>query len=135
MAVSYIGVERVENHPVTQVEELFLVKCGRNLKRGQTESMLSLRFTLNSLVTVECRHTFPPNLSCARSECSFLFRCSVIIIIIIIIIIVVVVVVIIIIIIISFMQGIYTYIPETNYVPRVYSVAAILLLLSWCLDR
>jgi len=50
-------------------------------------------------------------------------------IIIIIIIIVVVVVVIIIIIIISFMQGIYTYIPETNYVPREYSVAAILLLL------
>jgi hypothetical protein len=35
----------------------------------------------------------------------------------------------IIIIIISFMQGIYTYIPETNYVPREYSVAAILLLL------
>jgi len=30
---------------------------------------------------------------------------------------------------ISFMQGIYTYIPETNYVPREYSVAAILLLL------
>ena len=27
------------------------------------------------------------------------------------------------------MQGIYTYIPETNYVPRQYSVAAILLLL------
>jgi len=38
-------------------------------------------------------------------------------------------IVIIIIIIISFMQGIYTYIPETNYVPREYSVAAILLLL------
>jgi len=37
--------------------------------------------------------------------------------------------IIIIIIIISFMQGIYTYIPETNYVPREYSVAAILLLL------
>ena len=35
----------------------------------------------------------------------------------------------IIIIIISFMQGIYTYIPETNYVFREYSVAAILLLL------
>ena len=35
----------------------------------------------------------------------------------------------IIIIIISFMQGIYTYIPETNCVPREYSVAAILLLL------
>ena len=37
--------------------------------------------------------------------------------------------IIIIIIIISFMQGIYTHIPETNYVPREYSVAAILLLL------
>ena len=32
-------------------------------------------------------------------------------------------------IIVSFMQGIYTYIPETNCVPREYSVAAILLLL------
>ena len=30
---------------------------------------------------------------------------------------------------ISFMQGIYIYIPETNYVPRESSVAAILLLL------
>ena len=38
-------------------------------------------------------------------------------------------IIIIIIIIISFMQGIYTYIPETNYVPREYSVTAILLLL------
>ena len=28
-----------------------------------------------------------------------------------------------------FMQGIYTYIPETNYVPKEYSVAAFLLLL------
>ena len=37
--------------------------------------------------------------------------------------------IIIIIIIISFMQGIYTYIPETNCVAREYSVAAILLLL------
>jgi len=27
------------------------------------------------------------------------------------------------------MQGIYSYIPETNYIPREYSVAAILLLL------
>jgi len=35
----------------------------------------------------------------------------------------------IIIIIISFMRGIYTYIPETNYVPTEYSVAAILLFL------
>jgi len=33
------------------------------------------------------------------------------------------------IIVISFMQGICTYIPETNYVPGEYSVAAILLLL------
>ena len=39
------------------------------------------------------------------------------------------IIIIIIIIIISFMQGIYTYIPETNYVPREYNVAAILLLL------
>jgi hypothetical protein len=37
--------------------------------------------------------------------------------------------IIIIIIIISFMHGIYTYIPETNYVPREYSVAVILLFL------
>ena len=37
--------------------------------------------------------------------------------------------IIIIIIIISFMQGIYTYIPETNHVPREYSVSAILSLL------
>jgi len=34
-----------------------------------------------------------------------------------------------IIIVITFMQGIYTYIPETNHVPTEYSVAAILLLL------
>ena len=39
------------------------------------------------------------------------------------------IIIIIIIIIISFMKVIYTYIPETNYVPRKYSVAAILLLL------
>ena len=39
------------------------------------------------------------------------------------------IIIIIIIIIISFMQCIYTYIPETNYIPREYSVAAILLLL------
>jgi hypothetical protein len=51
-------------------------------------------------------------------------------IIIIIIIIIIIVVIIIIIITISFMQGIHTYIPETNYVPREYSAAAILLLLS-----
>jgi len=51
-----------------------------------------------------------------------------IIIITIIIIIIIIVIVVIIIIIISFMQVIFTYIPETNYVPREYSVAAILLL-------
>jgi uncharacterized membrane protein len=30
---------------------------------------------------------------------------------------------------ISFMQGIYTYIPEINHVPRQYGIAAVLLLL------
>ena len=40
-----------------------------------------------------------------------------------------IIIIIIIIIIISFMQGIYTSIPETNYIPREYSAAAILLLL------
>jgi len=39
------------------------------------------------------------------------------------------IIIVIIIIIMSCVQGIYTYIPETNYVPREYSVAAILLLL------
>jgi hypothetical protein len=38
-------------------------------------------------------------------------------------------IIIIIIITISFMQGIYTYIPETNHVPKEYNVAAILSLL------
>jgi hypothetical protein len=33
------------------------------------------------------------------------------------------------IVIVSFMQGIYTYIPETIYIPREYSVAVILLFL------
>ena len=41
----------------------------------------------------------------------------------------IIIIIIIIIIITTFMQGIYTYIPETNCVPREYSVAAILLLL------
>ena len=40
-----------------------------------------------------------------------------------------IIIIIIIIIIISFMQGIYTYIPETNHVPRQYSVSPILSLL------
>jgi len=42
---------------------------------------------------------------------------------------VIIIIIIIVINIISFMQGIYTYIPETNYIPKEYSVAAILLLL------
>jgi len=41
----------------------------------------------------------------------------------------VIIITIITIIIIFFMQGIYTYIPETNCVPREYNVAAVLLLL------
>ena len=45
------------------------------------------------------------------------------------IIIIIITIIIIIIIIISFMQGIYIYIPETKYVPKEYSVAAILLFL------
>jgi len=44
-------------------------------------------------------------------------------------IIIIIIIIIIVIIIIFFMQGIYTYIPEKNYVPREYSVAAVLLLL------
>jgi len=39
------------------------------------------------------------------------------------------IIIIIITIITTFMQDIYTYIPETNYVPKEYSAAAILLLL------
>jgi len=39
----------------------------------------------------------------------------------------IIIIITIIIIIISFMQGSYNYIPETNYVPREYSVVAILL--------
>ena len=41
---------------------------------------------------------------------------------------IIIIIIIIIIIVISFRQGVYTYIPETNYVPREYSVAALLLL-------
>ena len=53
----------------------------------------------------------------------------------IIIIIIIIITIIIIIIIMYFMQGIYTYIPETNHVPREYSVAAILCLLFEVLIR
>jgi hypothetical protein len=48
----------MENHSVTQGGVLFLVECDRNLKSVQTGSMLSLRFTLNSLVKVEHMPTF-----------------------------------------------------------------------------
>ena len=43
--------------------------------------------------------------------------------------IIIIIIIIVIIIIISFMQGIYTHIPETNCVPREYGVATILLFL------
>jgi cell division protein FtsL len=45
----------------------------------------------------------------------------------IIIIIIIIIIIVVIIIGISFMQGIYTYIPETNHVPREHRVAAILM--------
>jgi hypothetical protein len=55
------------------------------------------------------------------------------IVVVVVVIVVVIIIIIIIIIIttttISFMKGIYTYIPETNYVPKEYNVAAILSLL------
>jgi hypothetical protein len=41
----------------------------------------------------------------------------------------IIIIIIIIILSVSFMQGIYTYIPETNHVPREHRVAAILVLL------
>jgi len=44
-----------------------------------------------------------------------------------IIIIIIIIIIIMVIIFISFMRDIYTYIPEKNYIPRDYSVAAILL--------
>jgi hypothetical protein len=50
-------------------------------------------------------------------------------IVVIIIIIIIIVVVVVVVVVISFMQGIYTYIPEKNQVPRKYFVAAVLLLL------
>jgi hypothetical protein len=46
-----------------------------------------------------------------------------------IIIIIIIIITVIIINVIFFMQGIYTYIPETDHVPREYSIAAVLLLL------
>jgi len=42
--------------------------------------------------------------------------------------IIIIIIIIIIILVITFMHGIYNYIPETNHVSRVYSVAAVLLL-------
>ena len=44
-------------------------------------------------------------------------------------IIIIIIIIILIIIIISFMQVIYSYIPETNYFPREYSVAAIIIII------
>ena len=51
------------------------------------------------------------------------------VVVVVVVVVVIVVVVDVIVIIISFMQGIYTYIPETNHVPREYSVSPILSLL------
>ena len=66
--------------------------------------------------------------------CLELFKCSLIIcrpyLHCVIIIIIVVIIIIIIIPVITVMQGIYNYIPETNHVSRVYSVAAVLYLQS-----
>ena len=47
----------------------------------------------------------------------------------IVVVVIVIIIIIIIIIIISFMQGIYTYIPETNHVPREYSISAIIIII------
>ena len=49
--------------------------------------------------------------------------------IVVVVIITIIIIIIIIILGISFMQGIYTYIPETNHVPREHHVAAIMMLL------
>ena len=66
----------------------------------------------------------------------YLFNSFAYLIIIIIIIINIIIIIIIIIILgISFMPGIYTYIPETNHVPREHSVAAIWCYYSWCVYR
>jgi len=50
-------------------------------------------------------------------------------------IIIIIIIIIIISIIISFMQGIYTFIPETNFVPREYVLQLFCCYYSWCLYR
>ena len=52
----------------------------------------------------------------------------IIVVVVVVVVVVIVIAIVVLIIVISFMQGIYTYLPETNYVPREYIVAAILLL-------
>ena len=74
--------------------------------------LLSSLLSLSSSSSCCCRHH-----RCCRHCCN----------------VVVVIIIIIIIIIISFMQGTYSHIPETNYVPREHSVAAILLFLFMAL--
>ena len=86
---------------------------------GDTKKFSALRETKFSLKNLQHSYSYYLDVSLASSVIFCLF-CGIIIIIIIIII-------------IYFIQGIYTYIPETNYVPREYSVAAILLLLSMVL--
>jgi hypothetical protein len=44
---------------------------------------------------------------------------------------VIIIIIIIIIITISFMQGIYTYIPKTNIVPKQYNVVIIIIIIMW----
>jgi len=74
-----------------------------------------LRYCLNDFETVTVSRSYYWYCFCFRISHALTFY--------------IIIVIIIIIIIISFMQGIYTYIPETNHVPREYSVSAILSLL------
>jgi len=73
-------------------------------------------FSFESIVLLH--YHFPKCVCCDQYGCFLQFL-----------IIIITIIIIIIIIIISFMHVIFTYIPEKNYVPREYSVAAILLLL------
>jgi len=83
-------------------------------------------YFLGNILDYYCYYYLPSDFkvqTAVLSELCVMFQVYIIIVII------VVVVIIIIIIIVSFMQGIYTYILETNYVPREYSVAAIIIII------
>jgi hypothetical protein len=60
-------------------------------------------------------------------ELDAIFIIIIIIVVVVVIVVVVIIIIIIIILGISFMQGIYTYIPETNHVPTEHCVATILM--------